>query len=281
MKKTDLTTTLFDLEVFSRSKHRLLRKLEKLLQSGKGTTYIFTPNPEQLVMSENDSKFKRILQQSDLLLPDGIGLVWASRLLAFLGKNRQIEERIAGVELVQDLLDVAQKKELRVLIVGGRNYHGIEYGNWKVKAFGDSKTVDAKSFSAKDNKTIYWLEGYQNVDQFSEGEERKVGEVLTKLKPEIVFVALGAPYQEEWVVKHKKLIEKSGVKLVMVVGGAFDLILGKIARAPQILRVLGLEWLYRLAQEPWRWKRQLSLARFTGLVIKLVIKEMFVPRRPG
>ena len=88
------------------------------------------------------------------------------------------------------------------------------------------------------------------------------------MKPSIILVAFGAPWQEQWVVNHREFLEKNKVKLVMVVGGAIDMLTGKVQRAPKFVQQLQLEWLFRLIQQPWRWKRQLRLIQFIGHVLK-------------
>ena len=90
----------------------------------------------------------------------------------------------------------------------------------------------------------------------------------------MVFVAFGAPWQEKWVIEHEELLNKSGVELVMVVGGSFDMLLGGLKRAPMWIRAIGMEWLFRLAQEPRRFKRQLKIFKFVGLATKdLIVKN--------
>ncbi|MGD9128898.1 MAG: WecB/TagA/CpsF family glycosyltransferase [Candidatus Woesebacteria bacterium] len=253
MKKIDSQALLFGMKFFSSSKEDLLKLLKKGLKQAK-TQYIFTPNPEQLVQSSKDKSFLKALQEANILIPDGVGLVWASIILASLGKAKKIKERITGIDLAMDLLEVAQEKKLKVLLVGGRGY-------------------DKKELQAKFGDNIFWTEAYQNVKQVKEQEEQALQKSIKKLRPAIVLVAFGAAEQEKWVVKHKRLLESSGAKIVMVVGGAFDVILGKIPRAPKLMRFLGLEWLYRLIKEPWRWKRQLRLLDFLELLTKEIKKK--------
>jgi N-acetylglucosaminyldiphosphoundecaprenol N-acetyl-beta-D-mannosaminyltransferase len=98
-----------------------------------------------------------------------------------------------------------------------------------------------------------------------------IGEEWKQDQPiDILFVAFGFPKQEEWMSHH---INKIPVRVMMGVGGSFDYISGKIPRAPGFLRVVGLEWFYRLAKQPWRWKRQLALVEFLGLVLKEKLKK--------
>jgi N-acetylglucosaminyldiphosphoundecaprenol N-acetyl-beta-D-mannosaminyltransferase len=115
------------------------------------------------------------------------------------------------------------------------------------------------------------MAGYASAARPTKTEERAVRETIARLRPQLVFVALGAPQQEQWVVDHLSLLTQQGAKVVMVVGGAFDILLGRLRRAPLWMRSLGLEWLYRLMQEPWRAGRQAALLTF----IKLVVQELF------
>ena len=122
-----------------------------------------------------------------------------------------------------------------------------------------------------EKSALYWHEAFLNVTQQTQEENIVLLDFIRKLKPVAVFVALGAPHQEKWIVDNKKFLEESGVRVAMVVGGSFDVLLGKIARAPKWMQKIGLEWLFRLFQEPWRWRRQLKLLSF----VKMVFQEAF------
>ncbi len=249
MKKADLTSKLFGLDVFGRTRAELLSLVKGYLEKPRQTLVLFTPNPEQVVLAQSNPRFKQILSQADFLLPDGIGLVWASRILSSATGERPLAERISGVDLVSDLLAYAQGHDLPVLIIGGREYEGLRYNGQPVR----KPTAPSG---------LYWLEGYRDISQPTEREEQRVAEIISKYQPAMVFIALGAPRQEEWVIEHRSLLEASGVKLAMAVGGAFDFLLHKVKRAPEWMRNYGLEWLYRLVHEPWRWKRQLRIPIF-------------------
>lgn len=249
LKKTGDTSELFGMKLFGRGKKALLTLLEERLLLGEKTLVLFTPNPEQVVQAKDDQSFYSYLTQADYLLPDGVGLVWAAKLLAKRGKAEPLAATIPGVDAVTDLLQLAVAHRWQVLIIGGRDYTDtdqIEYPNGSLK--------------------LYWTPGYQRVQQPTTQEETELANKITDLQPDLVFVAFGAPYQERWIIEHKHLLEKNHVKLAMSVGGSFDYLLGKVSRAPRWLRSLGLEWLYRLVRQPWRWKRQLRLIRFIGLV---------------
>lgn len=249
MKKTDNTALLFDLNVFSNKRSSLLNVLKKWLDDSRELRVVCTPNSEQIVQSRGDKKFKQALQQADLLLPDGIGLVLASRLLAFLGRAKPLAERITGVDVVVDLLEIAHRHQLEVLVVGGRNYSPVDY-------------------FAYQGAKINWTPGYKNVSKPTAKEERQLKLKIAETNPDLVFVAFGAPAQELWIEKHRDLLVKNKVIIAMAVGGSFDYLLGKVPRAPYWFKKLGLEWLFRLIVEPWRLRRQLRIISFLGLVVR-------------
>ena len=269
---------LFDLNFFAGSKAEFLDELNqemstKIKVGAEPPVLVFTPNPEQIVMADQSPAFCTILKKADFLIPDGIGVVKASRLFktmaALKGKSREsLTERIAGVEVVQDLL--VRYKDDQVLLIGGRDYHASAQKIQKNTA--KNKDIpDTISFLIKE-KEVAWFTGYQSVGFASAEDEQKIRLVLRKLKPAIVFVAFGAPDQEEWIVEHLKLMQQEGVKMVMAVGGSFDVLTGKLKRAPNLWQKLGFEWLFRLIQEPTRWKRQLRLITFVGLAFRESLK---------
>lgn len=252
---------------------------------------VFTPNPEQIMEAHDNAVFKSYLAQANILIPDGIGLITAQRVMQAVGKSKgNFTQRITGIDLSEKLLLEAHQRNWRVLVIGGRDYLRTTNSQYRVQnvdiawlgSFTENKPKKAKGQRAKGDgeefaqdpmaygQVIHWLPAYQDIRNATSEEETFVAQVLKTLQPEIVFVAFGAPYQEQWVVEHKALLESNDVKICMVVGGAFDVILGKLSRAPLLMQKLGFEWLFRLLQEPHRWKRQLKLLTF----VKLVIKEL-------
>jgi N-acetylglucosaminyldiphosphoundecaprenol N-acetyl-beta-D-mannosaminyltransferase len=264
-KKHDQTVLLFENHIFSKSKNRLLKILRDKVMRTKKPLTIFTPNPEQLVLAAKDPQFQQLLEQADYLVPDGIGLVLASRILNLTSRQGVIFERISGIDLAADFLEWGADEDWPVLLLGGKDYHQAENQTINLPIGGQ----------AAGNLQLQWLEGYQNAAQPTKQEEQSVSKTLQALKPKVVLVAFGAPKQEQWVVDHLDLLQKSGVKLVMVVGGTFDVLFGRLKRAPLWMRALGLEWLYRLIQEPHRWRRQLALLEFMGMVLG----RFFIPKK--
>lgn len=237
------TTQLFGWPILAVPKATWWSELAaKLNQSDKELITIFTPNPEIVVQAQANRAFHQIITQADYLIPDGVGLIWAAKRLK---TNHQIPERIAGVDVVTDLLKFSAEKNWQVLIIGGRDYQA--------------------SLSKLPGK-VAWVSGFNDVRRPTETETEQILSELHRLKPQLVFVALGAPHQETWITAHQQVLSSAGVRLVMGVGGAFDYLLAKVPRAPIWLRKLGFEWLFRLIIQPWRIWRQLSILKFLWLV---------------
>lgn len=246
------TTKLFGLEILAEPFAVWWPRFCQLLQTTTQPIRLFTPNPEILVQAYEDVSFYTVLKHADVLIPDGMGLVWASKWLTPVGQNA-IPERVAGTDVVSALLDFSAKHHWRVLVVGGRDYV-------------PSATAAPQLLAGLPGE-VYWLPGFASVTAPTETETETLKTELQNLKPAMVFVAFGAPAQELWITQTLPELKTAGVKLAMSVGGAFDFLLGNVARAPKLLQVLGLEWIYRLARQPWRWRRQLKLIEFVKLAV--------------
>ncbi|PIS09037.1 glycosyltransferase [Candidatus Beckwithbacteria bacterium CG10_big_fil_rev_8_21_14_0_10_34_10] len=225
---------------------------------------ITTPNPEHIVMSLDDYRFKEILNKSALRICDGVGLSWAAKFLSrkisrISNKadkdscyiKTEFDNCLSGVDLMQALCAKAAKKKWRVFLLGGKN-----------------DVVQKAAFQLKKNSKDLKVEydsGSLNIENESPKELRKTIEKINKFKPQLLFVAFGAPIQEKWIYNNLKKLK---VKVAMGVGGSFDYLAGKVKRAPKVIRNHSLEWLWRLIIEPWRFKRQLRLLKFVYLVIK-------------
>jgi N-acetylglucosaminyldiphosphoundecaprenol N-acetyl-beta-D-mannosaminyltransferase len=266
MKKNDQTSKILGLSLFSRRNEELLNNLTRGLESPTTSVtrpkVVFTPNPEQVVLASRNSSFAQLLPQADYLLPDGVGLVMASQLFSLVTDQPPVAERITGIDVTEQLLTWAADHQVRCLVIGGRGYDQHSLG---LRQFGVHGI-----WQLKEQPDLYWLPGYEQVAQPTPEEESTLEAAIKILKPEIVFVAFGAPYQEQWIMEHLPLLTEIQAKVAMVVGGSFDVLLGKVPRAPQWMHGGG-EWFFRLLKEPWRWKRQLQLLTF----MKLVLQEFF------
>lgn len=162
---------LFGLPILNTSKKEFFTTLQDFLlaSQAKPTLTIFTPNPEQVVLAKQDLVFAQNLQQADYLLADGIGLVWASRLLKFFGRQKvTLTERLAGVEVVEHLLDLAQKQGFKTLVIGGRDYKGSYQG----ESFEDQSSL------LKIGPNLYWTEAYQEKNEILPIEEQALTEII-------------------------------------------------------------------------------------------------------
>lgn len=230
----------------STSLSKVLRALIKKINSGQ-RFFIVTLNPEFIVFAEANPWFKTILNKADIAIPDGIGLVWASK---FLGKP--IEERISGTDLMEELCKIAAEKRWAVYLLGGQP--GVA-----------KKTLDILK------KRYPGLRGWAETGPELEIRDWKLEitekwlEKINQKNPTFLFVAFGMGKQEKFIYDNWN---KLNIKLAMGVGGAFDYIGGKIPRAPKWVQDKGFEWLFRLLRQPWRIRRQLALLRFIWLVFK-------------
>lgn len=221
------------------TKKEVLEYITKSLGSNYKKYFIVTPNPEFLVLASKNSKFKNILNNAELALADGIGVVLAGKIM-----GKSLKERITGIELLESLCSAVAEKPITVGFLGGRENVAEKTAECLVKKYHGLKVGFANSeYNFYKNYKDY--NGYKNID--------------------ILFVAFGAPKQEIWISEN---LEKIPVKIAIGVGGAFDYISGKVQRAPIWVRKIGFEWLFRLVQEPWRLKRQLSLLEFIFLVLR-------------
>lgn len=202
-------------------------------------TFIVTANPETFMMSEKDSEIRNMLLDKNVtLVPDGIGVVKAAKML-----NINVCERIAGVDIAKFLLEYANEKGLKVYLFGSKQEVIDRMQQIIEKEYCNIKLVGATN-------------GYVN-------DKDKEFENIRKLNPDIVMVALGIPVQEKLIYNHLNDFKKG---IFIGVGGSFDVLSGSKKRAPKLFIKLNLEWLYRIVCEPKR------LKRFWNNNIKFIIK---------
>ncbi len=246
--KSDTSVSLFHLPIYSQTASQLLLEIKQHVcskEKSQRNLAIFTPNPEQVMLSRRNAAFHSTLLTGDILVPDGVGLIFAGKIL--LGKNGPTQ-RIPGRVLVENILDIANENKLSVFLLGGQ---------------GDtSKRLLQKLQHTYTQAKFYEHSGFSFVKHPKESEKIEILQSIKTAHPDIVFVAFGAPYQEEWVSANKQTLSTYGVKLTMVVGGTFDILLGKTPKVPTVLEKLNLEWFWRLLLQPKRITRQIWLPLF-------------------
>lgn len=213
------------------------QQMQRFLRDGE-QHYIVTPNPEFLLLARRDPEFQMLLNNADLALPDGVGLFFAARMFGM-----RIHERITGVAFVHIICEEAASQGKRIFFLGGKGESSTKAAAKLQESFPMLQVVGAKSGGV--------------IERIAAGhwryEDTSVLATIQKAKPDILFVALGQGKQEKWIADN--LTALPSVKIAMGVGGAFDYIAGTASLPPAWMRGLGLEWLWRLIHEPWRWRR--------------------------
>ncbi|MEB3225399.1 MAG: WecB/TagA/CpsF family glycosyltransferase [Synechococcus sp.] len=207
--------------------------LTERIQHHQGT-HVVTLNAEIAMMTEKDKAITRVIKQADLIIPDGAGIVLYLKLK---GKK---QHRVPGIELAEQLLAQAAAHDWRVVFFGGSP--GIA---------DQAKTNWLKRYPDLDITTQH---GYLTPETAADWQSQ-----LQQLQPQLIFTCLGVPKQEFWIEEHRHLCPHS---TWIGLGGSFDVWAGVKQRAPKLWQKLHLEWLYRLYQEPWRWRRMLALPQF-------------------
>ncbi len=197
---------------------------------------VVTPNAEMIMMANQDQGLAQIINHADLVVPDGAGVVWAARY-----NGDPMPERVAGYDLVQNLLSKAASKKYRIYMLGGAP--GI---------------VDKAKESAERCYPGIQIVGTRHGFFTKQDEEEIVNDII-KHEPDILLVALGVPRQEKWLMDYMDQIK---APVAIGVGGTFDVMAGVVRRAPVWMQNAKLEWSYRLLREPKRAIRMLALPRF-------------------
>ncbi len=205
-------------------------------------TFVVTANAEIIMMCQENEEYKKIVSEdAELVLPDGAGAVWAGRYLGY-----KVPERVAGFDLYNELLSLAAKK------------------GYKAYFFGGAPEV---AEAAKEKAEILYpgvkVVGCHN-GYFKETEIPKIIESINNSEADMLFVALGAPKQEKWLVEHRLQLKP---RILMGIGGSFDVLAGKVERAPKWMQDASLEWAFRLYKQPSRFMRMLALPKFVIRVI--------------
>ncbi|MED3950764.1 glycosyltransferase [Priestia aryabhattai] len=230
---------ILGIDVCSDTYDELAAKLLQDIDKGR-KSFIVAINPEKIMKAQEDQELKSLLNQATYQIPDGIGVILASKL-----KKGRIRERVTGIDMMLKLCKEATNNGKRIFLYGAKP--------------GISDEAKAKLEEMFPGILIVGtLNGYEK-------NEEVIERTINDSGAEIVFVALGSPAQENWIIAHK---EKLNPSVYQGVGGSFDVISGRLNRAPAVFQKFGLEWLYRLLKEPWRWKRQLELPRFLLRVLR-------------
>ncbi len=236
-EKVNIRGVYFDNLTKEEAANRLIELLNR-----PGTDSVYTPNPEIVQACIEDNSLYGVINSASLVIPDGIGIIYASKIL-----KTPLKEKIPGIELAQSLIEHISKTHEPIYLLGSAPASGTS------EAVCD---IAAKKLSAKYPGLVVCgtHDGY-----FKDCDSEKIIEDINNSGAKVLFVCLGAPKQEKWIYENR---DKLSASLVMGLGGSLDVFAGTVKRAPNFFVKLNLEWFYRLVKQPQRFGRMLKLPKF-------------------
>jgi len=217
-----------------------LERCRTLIAAGEFAQHVAI-NAAKVVALQDDPRLHDIVRRCELVTADGQSIVWASRAL-----GDPLPSRVAGIDLMNNLFELAEREGYRIFILGARQ-DVLERAVQRLHARHPALTIAGSRH------------GY-----YPEAEDAQVAEEIRQARPDILFVAMTSPRKEYWLGRYGRTID---VPLVMGVGGAIDVLAGVTRRAPELLQRYGLEWAYRLAQEPRRLIRRYAVTNTRFLLL--------------
>lgn len=229
-------------------------RCEQLIEAGGPAQHV-SVNAAKLVAMQDDPRLRQIVHGCDLISADGQSVVWASRL-----HGNPLPERVAGIDLMEALLSLAERKGYRVFVLGAR------------RAVLERAVVELRR-----RHPLLSIAGYRD-GYFDDAESEAVCAEIRAARADILLVAISSPRKEYWLARH---LDQLGVSFAMGVGGSIDVVAGVTRRAPPVAQRLGLEWLFRLAQEPRRLfvRYAVTNVRFLLTLQRELIRSRLAQRR--
>lgn len=245
MNKVNICNVLVD----NLTTDEVLDKIE-LLISNRKPEYLVTPNVDHIIKLQSDKEFQEIYKKANLVLADGMPLLWAAKIL-----GTSIVEKISGSDIFPRICKLAAEKGYKIFFLGGRP--------------GAAKKAGEVLKSKFIGLNIVGIYSPPFNFEYDAEENNKIVTMIKDCEPDILFVGLGAPKQEKWIYKYKELCQ---VPVSIGIGVTFEFVAGIIKRAPLWMQKVGLEWLWRVFMEPRRlWKRYLiEDMRIFGLVFEQI-----------
>jgi N-acetylglucosaminyldiphosphoundecaprenol N-acetyl-beta-D-mannosaminyltransferase len=230
--------------VHNRTKDKTLHYFRTILTHERDSLHqVATVNPEFIMMARRNTSFARVLQDVQLSTPDGVGITLAARI-----QGQRIHERLTGVDLTEMIATMSDPAPSIFLLGAGPGV--ADEAAEQLRRLNPEVRIAGTFSGSPDNEDL-----------------PKILERLQASGADTLLVAFGAPEQDMWIARHRRALAACGIVIAIGVGGTFDYLSGRVPRAPRLIRRIGLEWLYRLIRQPWRWRRQLALPQFAALVI--------------
>ncbi|MDM8519258.1 WecB/TagA/CpsF family glycosyltransferase [Anaerolineales bacterium HSG6] len=237
------TVTILNVNIHAVTNEQTAQLVEQFIAKG-GSHQIVTVNPEFVVTAQSDEQFRQIINQADLALPDGIGILKAAQ---FLGQPA-VPERVAGSDLVVRLAELSHQHGYRIYFLGA----------WEGVA---EQAIAVLKQRCPNLQVAGFFAGSPRLE-----DNEAIVERILPTRPDILLVAYGAPKQDKWIARNQARLQ---IPVAIGVGGSFDFIAGTVSRAPEWVQRLNLEWLHRLIKEPWRWRRIWNaVPRFSWLILR-------------
>lgn len=248
---------LFQVGIDQVDNQKTIQKIEEFIISKK-PHQIVTPDTLAVLRARKDPEYHAILKSADLVTPDGAGILWAATTL-----NYPLPERVTGIDIIHNICRLAAKKGYSLYLLG--SYPGVasEAALNLTKKYLGIKIAGTHHgyFSCEDSQNC---EDVKNGNSVRNKKEEEIISEIKENKPDILLVGMGMPKQEKWINKN---LEKLDVPVCIGVGGSFDVLSGRIPRAPLWMQRHGMEWIYRSIKQPNRAFRVLALFYFIWLVI--------------
>jgi len=251
---------LFQVGIDQVDNQETIQKIEEFIVSKKAHQ-IVTPDTLAVLRARKNPEYHAILKSADLVTPDGAGILWAATTL-----NYPLPERVTGIDIIHNICRLATKKCYSLYLLG--SYPGVagEAALNLTKKYPGIKIVGTHHgyFNCRDHENSENCENVKNGNSDKNKEEEEIIAEIRENRPDILLVGMGVPKQEKWISKN---LDKLDVPVCMGVGGSFDVLSGRIPRAPLWMQRHGMEWIYRSIKQPNRAFRTLALFYFIWLVI--------------
>lgn len=235
----EMKETVLGIQVNTETYDELIEQIFDRIEK-KEKSLIVAINPEKIMKAKDDPALKKLLNEAEFQIPDGIGVILASKL-----QKGNIIERVTGIDMMMRICEEAAKKQKRIFLYGGK--------------------PGVAASAAEKLKELYPGIQIAGIQHGYEKDNTKVVANINEAKPDILFVAMGSPKQENWINANRDQLYPI---IYQGVGGSFDVLAGNVKRAPEFFQKIGLEWFYRLMLEPKRIKRQMALPKFLIEVIR-------------
>lgn len=225
--------TVLGIQVNTESYDELLPKVFERIET-KQKSLIVAINPEKIISAKQNPELKKLLNEAEFQIPDGIGVILASKI-----QKGNITSRVTGVDMMMRLCEEAAKRQKPIFLYGGK--------------------PGVADKAAEKLKQLYPGIQISGTQDGYEKDNQKVIDRINAAQPDLLFVAMGSPKQENWINANRDQLHPT---IYQGVGGSFDVLAGNVQRAPEAFQKVGMEWFYRLMKEPHRIKRQIKLPLF-------------------